>query len=208
MAKLLYIEASPRKKRSSSIAVARLFLDAYKKAHLKDEVKEVDLWKKELPEFDGDVIDAKYAIMHGQPHSEQQVSAWKEVEKIIEEFKAADKYVFSLPMWNFGIPYKLKHYFDILVQPGYTFTVTPQGYQGLVNDKKILMIYSRGGAYGVDTGALDLDLQKRYMETILNFIGFKSFESIVVEPTLSGEEKKEASLKIGREKAQQLASTF
>jgi FMN-dependent NADH-azoreductase len=205
MAKLLYIEASPRKKRSSSIALAQFFLSEYRKAHPKDEVALIDLWQKDLPPFDGDV---KYAIMHQQTHTEAQVKAWKKVEECINEFKSADKYVFSLPMWNFGIPYRLKHYFDILVQPGYTFKVTDKGYQGLVNDKKVVIIYSRGGAYGAETGAQNLDLQKPYMETILSFIGFKNFESIIVEPTLAGEEKKESSVKAAKELAQKVAAHF
>src|SRR5262245_62039207 len=153
MTRLLYIEASPRKQRSSSIAVSKVFLDEYKSRNPQDEIVTIDLWKKELPVFDGDVIDAKYAILHGKPHTEAQKNAWTAVEELIAEFKSADKYVLSLPMWNFGIPYKLKHYIDLLVQPGYTFSFSPQeGYKGMVIGKKILMIYARGGAYGVETG--------------------------------------------------------
>jgi FMN-dependent NADH-azoreductase len=206
--KLLYIEASPRKKRASSIAIANVFLDEYRRAHPNDEVKLLDLWKLDLPPFDGDVIDAKYAIMHGKPHTEAQVKAWKRVEEIIGEFKNADKYVISLPMWNFNIPYRLKHYIDLLVQPGYTFTVTPEGYKGLIEGKKMLLIYSRGGAYGAETGAQNLDLQKPYMETILGFIGFKKFESIIIEPTLSGEEKKEQAMNVAKQQAQKLATAY
>jgi len=208
MSRLLYIEASPRKKRSSSIAIAHFFLEHYKKEHPEDEVAVVDLWNKHLPEFNGDVIDAKYAILHGKPHTQEQAKAWKQVEEAIEEFKNADKYVFSLPMWNFGIPYKLKHYIDVLVQPGYTFSVSSTGYVGLVANKKALLVYSRGGAYGAETGAQDLDMQKRYMETILGFIGFKNLTSAVIEPTLAGEEQKELSMQAAREQLKNLASNF
>lgn len=210
MARLLYIEASPRKKRSASIAVARVFLDAYKQAHPQDEVVEIDLWNKELPAFDGDVIDAKYAIMHGKEHTEAQAKAWERVEEIIAEFKSADKFVFSLPMWNFGIPYRLKHYIDILVQPGRTFSFSPQeGFKGLVTGKNILLIYARGGAYGVDTGDQALDLQSRYMETILGFIGFKNFNSIFIEPTLSGDAaQKEQIMNAAKSMSQNKAKGF
>ncbi|MBV9130893.1 MAG: NAD(P)H-dependent oxidoreductase [Verrucomicrobia bacterium] len=34
----------------------------------------------------------------------EQAQAWKRVEAVIERFKSADWYLFSLPMWNFGIP--------------------------------------------------------------------------------------------------------
>ena len=55
--------------------------------------------------------------MHGQESSEDELRAWTRVEDVIADFKAADKYVLSVPMWNFGIPYRLKQYFDVLVQP-------------------------------------------------------------------------------------------
>ncbi len=207
MAHLLYIESSPRKQRSASIAVSKTFLDAYRKAHPQDKITVIDLWQKELPPFSGDVIDAKYAIMHGQPHTEGQIKAWKAVEDLIAEFKQADKYVISLPMWNFSIPYKLKHYIDLLVQPGYAFTVTSKGeYQGLIVGKKAALIYARGGAYGTD-GAFDL--QKRYMETILGFIGLTDLTSILIEPTLRGTpEGKKKILDEAHARAQTLASKF
>lgn len=209
MARLLYIESSPRKKRSSSIAVSRVFLDGYRQTHPQDEIITLDLWKKELPAFDGDVIDAKYAILHGMPHSDAQAQAWKQVETLIGEFKNADQYVISLPMWNFGIPYKLKHYIDLLVQPGYTFSVSEKGYQGLITGKKILLIYSRGGAYSAETGSQSLDLQTKYMEMVLQFIGFQTIESIIIEPTLSGSEQdKERVVSRAKEIAKKAGERF
>lgn len=208
MSKLLYLESSPRKSRSSSIALAKVFLDAYKKNHPQDQILIKDLWKMDLPPFDGDVIDAKYAILHSRPHTEDQKQAWSQVEELIAEFKSADKYLISLPMWNFGIPYRLKHYIDLLVQPGYAFEMTKEGgYNGLIKNKKALLIYSRGGAYK-EPAAQKLDLQKAYMENILAFIGFEDIDSIIIEPTLQGEEIKEASVKAAREKAVQKAATF
>ena len=207
MAKLLYIESSPRKKHSASIEVAKIFLETYRKTHPEDQIQIIDLWHKEMPPFDGDVIDAKYAILHQQPHTPEQVKAWKKVEELIAEFKNADKYLFSLPMWNFGIPYKLKHYIDLLVQPGYAFTVTPQKeYQGLVTGKKVALVYARGGTYGTDA---PVDLQKLYMETLLRFIGFKDFTSVLVEPTMSpNPDEKKKMLDAARAEAAAAAAQF
>jgi FMN-dependent NADH-azoreductase len=207
MAKLLYIEASPRKKRSSSIEIAKVFLDEYRKQHPKDEVAIIDLWKKQLPAFDGDVIDAKYTVMHGKTPSGAQATAWKAVEDVIAEFKNADKYVISLPMWNFNIPYVLKHYIDVLVQPGYTFNVSEKGYTGLMTGKKMLLIYARGGEYGSGTGAEQLEFQKRYMETILQFIGFQNMGAILIEGTGSAD-KKEKSLASTKEQAIKMAAQY
>ena len=209
MTRLLYIESSPRKKRSSSIEVAHAFLEAYRQNHPANEVETLDLWQKDIPPFDGDVIDAKYSIMKGQSHTEAQRKAWWAVEQMIADFKKADRYVISLPMWNFGIPYKLKHFFDVIVQPSYTFSFSPtEGYKGLVTDKPVVLIYSRGGAYGSGTGGESLDMQKSYMETILKFIGFTDIRSIVIEPTMASPELKEETVRQAKEKAVEMAKTF
>jgi FMN-dependent NADH-azoreductase len=209
MARLFYLESSPRKKRSSSIEVAKAFLDEYQKKHSSDEIYTVDLWQKEIPHFDGDVIDSKYAIMHGQAHTEAQRKAWRAVEQTIQEFKNANKYLISLPMWNFGIPYKLKHYIDVIVQPSYTFSFSPtEGYKGLVTGKPVTLIYSRGGAYGPGSGGESMDLQKAYMEEILKFIGFTDIQSIVIEPTLTSPEQKAEVVKKAKEQAIELAEKY
>lgn len=147
--------------------------------------------------------------MHGQSHTQEQKDAWRTVEKVIAHFKEADKYLFSLPMWNFGIPYILKHYIDVLVQPGYTFSYTPaEGCKGLMTDKKALAIYSRGGAYGPGTGAEAYDLQSKYLEVILGFIGITDLSRIVIEPTSGDPDSVGSVLEKARNEAAQLAASF
>jgi len=209
MARLLYIEASPRKERSASIEIARTFIGEYERTHPGDVVETLDLWQTSLPEFDGQIIDSKYVILHGLEHTEQQKRAWSAVEDVISQFTGADKYLFSLPMWNFGIPYKLKHYIDVIVQPGYTFSFSPEeGYTGLVTGKPVATIYARGGAYGPGTGGESYDLQKAYLEHILGFIGFRDFQTILVEPTLASQEAKDKSMKAATERAKTIAAKF
>jgi FMN-dependent NADH-azoreductase len=170
MAKLLYIESSPRKGRSKSIEVSKAFLDAYHSAHPSDQIITLDLWEKELPEFDGYTIDAKYQVMQGQSFDAAQAKAWQAVVDVCNEFKSADKYLISLPMWNFGIPYKLKHYLDVIAQPGQTFSFDrAKGYSGLVTGKPVAVVYARGGAYGGEGSGMDH--QKPYMELVLGFMG-------------------------------------
>ena len=209
MAYLLYIEASPRKDRSNSIAVAKSFIETYRENHNNDRIATIDLWHTPLPEFNGEVINAKYAIYHGREFTQAQEQAWDAVENIIAQFIGADKYLFSLPMWNFGIPYKLKQYIDVIVQPGYTFSFTPEeGYKGLLTGKPVAAVYSRGSAYGTDSGMESYDQQKTYLETILGFIGLSDFQTIVVEETLGPAEVKDKSLQAARKLAQKIAAGF
>lgn len=210
MSKVLYIKASPRTGRSYSIAVTDAFIEEYRRKNPKDEILTIDLFKKDLIPFDGLALQAKYTILHSKQHTAEERNAWNAVEALINEFKAADKYVFAVPMWNFGIPYRLKQYFDVLVQPGYTFSFSPEeGYKGLVIGKPSLCVYARGGEYAPGTPSEGYDLQKKYMEIILGFMGFTNIKSIVVEPTLAGgPEKAKAKQAAAVTQAQKLAAVF
>ncbi len=210
MSKLLYIQASPRAQRSHSIAVADAFIEAYKRKHSDDKIVILNVFDASIPNFDGLAVQAKYTILHGKSHSKEELQAWKEVEKVIEQFTSADKYVLAVPMWNFSIPYRLKQYIDLIVQPGYTFSYSAdKGYEGLVVGKPLLAVYARGGEYATGSETEAFDLQTRYIELIFGFMGFKDIRSVVVEPTLQGgpdvaEVKRQEAIN----KAKEMAVTF
>ena len=210
MSKVLYIKASPMKERSYSVAVADAFVETYKKTHPGDQVKVLDLFLANLPAFDFVAASGKYKVMHGKSHSPEEKAAWDKVVAVIEEFKSADKFVFAVPMWNFSIPYRLKQYFDIIVQPGLTFSVDSAGsYKGLVTGKPVFIAYARGGEYPAGTPGEAFDMQKKYLELILGFIGLTDVRSVIVEPTLAGgptvaEQKRSAAI----EQAKRMAVEF
>jgi FMN-dependent NADH-azoreductase len=185
MSKVLYIKASPMKERSYSVAAADAFVEEYKKAHPQDEIKVLDLFTEKLPDFDFTAASGKYKVMHGKPHNDEEKRAWDKVVAAIEEFKSADKYVLATPMWNFSIPYRLKQYIDIIVQPGLAFTVDSAGnYKGLITGKPVFVAYACGGQYSAGTPAEAFDMQKKYVELILNFIGLTDIRCVIIEPTL------------------------
>ncbi len=184
MAKVLYLQASPRTERSHSICVADGFVQEYQKLNPDDAIEKQNLFETKLPEMDNTTIQGKYNIMQGRDFSPEEKAAWSEVEAVIEHFKSFDKYVFALPMWNFTIPYKLKHYLDVIIQPTYTFNAGEGGYEGLVTGKPAICVYARGGEYTGEKA--NFDLQTKYFEQALGFIGFENIKRIIVEPTLAG----------------------
>ena len=209
MARLLYIQSSPISEISYSIKAADAFADEYKNKNPGDEVMKMNLFEADLPAFDGLAVEAKYKILHGKEHTEKQTKIWDDIKKTIEQFKSADKYVLAVPMWNFSIPWRLKQYIDILVQPGLTFSYSNEkGYQGLVKGKPLLAVYARGGQYPPDSDFAAYDLQTKYIELIFRFIGFENIQSIIIEPTLSGPDTAETKLRQAIKKAQQLAANF
>jgi FMN-dependent NADH-azoreductase len=209
MTNLLHIEASPRKERSHSIAVARAFVEAYSEARPRDVVETLDLWSHPLPEFDGDAIEAKYAVMHGAEHTEAQAAAWETVKAECRRITEADKLLFSVPMWNFGVPYKLKHFIDVVTQPGLAFTVTPDGgYQGLITGKPVAVVYSSGGQYAEGSPAHAYDHQKPYLEAWLRFIGLTDIRPLVVAPTLASADVVGSVRAATLDQARQIAREF
>jgi len=207
MAKLLCIRVSPRGWNSYSNRAAQAFLDAYRKTHPQDGVDDLDLSTADLPEFSAPQAAAKYAVMAGQTPTDEAGLAWKRVIDVINRFTSADRYVIASPMWNFGIPYRLKQYIDIIVQPGLTIAFSPEtGYRGLVTGRTAVLILARGGAYEAGDPVKTFDFQKSYLEMILGFIGLTDIRSILIEPTLGeGPEGAEKALQSAIRQAEALA---
>lgn len=184
MAKVLHIVASPRVE-SYSTRVADAFLRTYRQACPQDTVETLDLFKAEIPPFTAPQAKAKYAVMAGQAPTSEAETAWQGIIKVVEHFKRFDKYVLSSPMWNFNIPYRLKQYIDVIVQPGLSFTYSPdKGYVGLITGKPLMLVLARGGNYGPGNPCDTYDFQETYLRGIFGFIGFTSIRSVYVQGTL------------------------
>ncbi len=212
MAKLLYVESSPRKGRSQSIAVAHAFLDAYRAAHPADAVDTWDLWSpaERLMEFDGHAITAKYAMRGPNPsHSPEEAQAWATITRSAERLRSADVLLLGVPMWNYGIPYKLKHLIDVVTQPGLTFRPDPvKGPVGLLTHCRAVVISARGGVYAPGSPYADRDMELPYVLRWLGLIGITDVRSVVVEGTVFGEEKAAEARGRATAEAQAIAATL
>src|SRR5690349_4039902 len=146
--KLLHIAASPRGEHSESLAIARTFLAAAAEADPALEVEEWNLWDGTLPPFGPDAAAAKMSVFAGVEPTGPAADAWAAAIATFRRFDAADRYLFSVPMWNAGIPYVLKQFIDVVSQPGLVFGFdAEQGYSGLLRNKKAAVIYT-SAVYG------------------------------------------------------------
>ncbi len=186
MTKLLFIQASPRGEQSKSIQVAQAYLDALKAANPTLEVDVLPLWETELPAFDGDKAAAKINAMTGQDHSAPQKVAWDHVTEIASRFIRADRYLFAVPMWNSTIPYRLKHYIDIIHQPGLLWGLKPDtGYFGLLENKHATLVLTAGAyAKNLPSPAFGIDHQSTYLKAWLNQAGVTVIDEVRFQPTL------------------------
>lgn len=184
MATTLYITAHPLDHQTSfSLAVGKEFIEAYRESNPNDEVISLDLFNLVIPQIDADVLGAWGKLAAGTPFD--QLSA-AEVEKvarlneIVDQFVAADKYVFVSPMWNFSFPPVLKAYIDAISVGGKTFKYTATGPVGLLTDKKAIHIQASGGVYS-EGPAAGFENGYSYLKKVMMFLGVPSIEGIFVE---------------------------
>lgn len=211
MPTLLHISASPLTDRSFSGRVADAFVSAWRVANPGGVVDTLNVWEEDLPDFDAIGASWKVKAMSGQAPNAEEAALFERVHAVGKRFLAADRYLFSVPMWNFNVPYRLKHYIDLLVTPGVTFGFDPaKGYFGLVpSDRPVQLVLSRGGTYYAPGEPLAaLEFQESYLRGILGFIGLTNVETLKVECTAFGPDVAEPIVAQVSEAARERAATF
>lgn len=179
MKKLLYVKASPRSDKSISLKLGDAYLRAYKEKYPDVQVDEIDLWHANLPEFDGDSAAAKVSFFGEAAMNEKQKTVYEELVSIFNRFNAADDYLFAVPMWNFGVPYKLKQYIDILSMPGTLFGFEPAtGYIGLLKNKRATAVYTAAIYMPGLSKAYGTDHTTPYLTDWLNFAGIDDVTNV------------------------------
>jgi len=209
MNKLLHIIATPRAEQSRTLKVSQAFLEGLEEKYPDCIISSLNLSTKELPKLDGPKLDGKYNLIMGQELVGDEKSNWKDIEDHIERFKSADAYLLTTPMWNFHIPYFLKHYIDIIVQPFYTFRSTERGNQGLINGRKMVIVTSRGWDYSENSPLKNMDFQVDYLKVIFGFIGITQIKFVHVQPTdILGPKIQRERLEAAMAEAKQLGREF
>ncbi|RWB30188.1 MAG: FMN-dependent NADH-azoreductase [Mesorhizobium sp.] len=208
MTKLLHIVSSPRKECSASREVAEAFVQSYRARRPDLEISTLDLWDVDLPEFGEDAMLAKYAGLSGTPLTPSQQQAWATLQELAQQLHWADILLLSTPLWNFSIPYRLKHFIDLVSQKDILFSFDPEhGFGGLLRDKIAVVVYARGLDYAAQsiTPAQRFDYQKPYIQAWLRFIGIEDVRSLIIQKTLFGPDIDHAARQDAREAASRLA---
>ena len=186
MTTLLHIAASPRSEQSESLALAETFLDTYRDVNPDHTVETWNLWDGSLPEFGPAAAAAKMAVFAGADPMGEEAVAWRRATQAFERFASADAYLFSVPMWNAGIPYILKQFIDVVSQPGMVFGFDPEaGYTGLVTGRKAAVVYT-SAVYGPGRPAsFGSDFQAPYLRDWLNWAGIQDVSEVAFRPNLA-----------------------
>jgi FMN-dependent NADH-azoreductase len=175
--KLLHIDSSARTSSVTRRLTAK-FAEEWRKSHPDGEVIQRDLSATALPLITEDWSATQLEDSKLTPAQRSYLST---SDELIEELKAADLVVIGSPMYNFSIPSSLKAWIDQIVRIGKTRSYGPNGGQGLLEKKKVVVITSRGGAYEKGTAMEAFDFQEPYLRHILGFIGLTDVTFIHAE---------------------------
>ncbi|MET3898168.1 FMN-dependent NADH-azoreductase [Devosia sp. UYZn731] len=190
MKTLLHVVASPRGERSHSSRAAEKFVAQLVEQKPGFGIDRLDLWEVSLPAFDGELLDAKYAVLGKTKFSPEQELAWQAVEAMVRRLDAADALLISTPMWNMSIPYRLKHYLDLVTQPGLSFAFNPEaGYRPLLRSRPAIAIIATSGDFSTGSSWGRPNLAGPHLQQALKFIGFLDPEVMLVGPTVGEHEK-------------------
>ncbi|NQX58023.1 FMN-dependent NADH-azoreductase [Paenibacillus qinlingensis] len=208
--KVLYITAHPNKQDASySMAVGAEFIESYLQSHPLDEVVHLDLYNSDIPNIDGDVFNAWRKLGDGEHLNQEEKAKIDRLNELVEQFVAADKYVFVNPTWNFSYPPVLKAYIDSICVAGKTFKYVPdKGPVGLLDQKKAVHIQASGSFLSPGSVMESFEMGHRHLDVIMKFLGVPSFEAIFVEGMgAASDQSQEIKAKAIR-KARDLAKAF
>lgn len=206
MTHILHIDASPRGERSISRTLTQEWITGWKANHPADTITYRDLGHQPVPL----VTEAWIAAAFSAPadHTPELAAAIRISDELIDELLAADRYVLGVPMYNLTIPANFKAYIDQVVRAGRTFAVTDQGYKGLVEGKKALVITAEGGQYRPGMPTESYNFHEPYLRAILGFMGITDINFIHADGLTMGDEIREKSLAEARAAIQSVIDSW
>lgn len=191
MKTLLHIKSSLFGENGQSAQLAGTFITNWSKENPESTIIERDLAADPVPHLDAFRMGALNTP--ADQRTEEQQAVVSLADQLLAEVKSADVIVIGLPMYNFSVPSQLKSWFDHLARAGITFRYVENGVEGLIEDRPVYLISTRGGVYGQQGS----DMQISYVKQLLSFMGLND-QHLVVAEGLAMDEHRDAALEQAR----------
>lgn len=213
MATVLYITANPNDHKTSySMAIGKEFVQMYRSTNPNDEVVHLDLYQMDIPQLDADVFSGWGKIGAGAAFEKltyAEKAKASRLGELVDQFVAADKYIFVSPVWNYSYPPVMKAYIDSICVAGKTFKyILGKGRVGLLSDKKAVHIQASGSVLSPGSATADFEMGHRHLEVIMEFLGVPSFEGIFVEGMAAAPDQVSMIIEKAIQQAREIARGF
>jgi FMN-dependent NADH-azoreductase len=186
---ILIVSSSANGEASVSGKLVRRFIEGVRESDPRATIVHRDVGAAPLPHLTHETV----AAIKGEPATEKELQARALSDALVDELKAADLVVIASPMYNFGMSSTLKSWFDHVLRAGLTFRYTAEGPEGLLGDKKAVLIQSRGGLYSEGPAAV-MDGQEPHIRTLLGFMGIIDLTVVRAEKLAFGADVAEAAV--------------
>jgi FMN-dependent NADH-azoreductase len=171
--KILIVKYLPSGEKSNTVKL----LEHFKSQIKSHTIEEIDLIKTPPMFHNTWSMEAyKHRNFGGEAISASLAAAIKPMDKLAEQFVAADLVVLVTPMHNFSLPGIVKTYFDSVMQSKITFKYEGDKQIGLMGKSKFLTLYTSMGSYMGTYGFMDN--LKTIVKIELDFMGFKEYEFV------------------------------
>ena len=162
--RILRLDASANPAASSSRQLGDRLIERLQQAYGEIELRQRDL-NQGLSFIDSSWIAAN--LTDADDRDPEQTERLVFSDRLIEELRHADHIVLTTPMYNFGIPATLKAWIDLIARAGVTFRYSENGPQGLLENKRVDIVITTGGA---PLGS-PVDFASGYLRQVFGFIG-------------------------------------
>lgn len=199
--KTLVILSSILGDRSHSKQLADHLIQRLRQHEPDGSIRVRDLAADPVPYFDGATAAALFTP--ADQRTAEQAAIVARSDALVAELFDADRIVFAVPVYNFGLPAQLKSYIDQIARAGVTFRYTAQGVpEGLLKNKQVVVLSARGGkAEGTPADTLT-----PYLAQVLGFVGLVDPVFISAEGMAMGELAAQDGLALARQRIDALVA--
>lgn len=170
-------------------------------------VKTFDVFKEDMPYFGQDFFDAMQKSAQAEELNDIEQRILTAANKAMDAFLDADVVVFAFPLWNKTIPAPLQTFIDYIYRAGVTFKYTEEGPQGLVPEKKVIILNARGGVYSTPEMAPS-EMSVNYVRMIMNFFGIEDIEEVIIEGHNMYPDKAQEIVEDGMKRVEEMAQSL
>lgn len=162
MAHLLHVESSALSVGSVSKEIADTFRRTWQEAHPQGTITYRDLGRQPVPALAEAGIYAEF--VPAEQRSPEQAAAYALRHELVDEVLAADAYLLTVPMYNWGVPATFKAWLDQVILGGQT--LSHDGNPPLAG-RPATVVLSYGGGYDPGAPREGWDFVQPYLETVL-----------------------------------------
>lgn len=197
MVTLLHLDASVRGDRSLSRRLSQRFVDSWRARYPADAVLRRDLSTDAPPFVDDAWIAAAFAKSGNRTPEMEAALAWSNAA--ITELEAADVFVIGTPMFNYGMPARLKAWIDQVVRVNRTFSFDlargDRPLEPILSGKAMVMLTSAGEfAFGPGGEREEMNHLDTHLRIAGRYLGVARSFHIGIEYQEFGDERHARSL--------------